>query len=348
MPYSTFYLQWHITNRCNYRCTHCYQTDYSDSEISLNDFITIANNIFNTITSWGKNVDISLTGGEPFVRKDLFDILLFLNSSYSVKNIDILCNGTLINSKIIQFLKNIDKLKYIQVSLDGSTPLTHDKIRGNNAFNKALEGIRLLVKNGFRTKIMFTLQRSNMHEVPSLIDLALNENIDGLTIERLVPTGSSKNRNDLVLSSNEIKSIFEYVSKRSDQEYNLGSHINILKYRPLWILIDPCRTYSYSETPTMKDLGAICSIGLDGLCILPDATVLACRRLPIPIGNLIIDSFEKIWFTSALLLKIRDKGNLKGKCRNCLYIPRCSGCRAMAYAITGDFLEEDPQCWINT
>jgi len=90
--------------------------------------------------------------------------------------------------------------------------------------------------------------------------------------------------------------------------------------------------------------GGICSIGLDGLCILPDATVLPCRRLPIAIGNLKEDSLLEIWHKSDLLWQIRDKRNLKGKCKSCEFIPQCSGCRAMAYACTGDYLAEDPQC----
>ena len=57
------------------------------------------------------------------------------------------------------------------------------------------------------------------------------------------------------------------------------------------------------------------------------------------------DSLGKIWFTSDLLWQIRDKHNLKGKCNSCEFIPRCGGCRAIAYAYTGDYLEEDPQCW---
>ncbi len=92
-------------------------------------------------------------------------------------------------------------------------------------------------------------------------------------------------------------------------------------------------------------MGAVCSIGLDGICILPDATVLACRRLPIPIGNLKRDSLEKIWFTSDLLWQIADKRNLNGKCNSCEFITRCGGCRAIAYAYTGDYLATDPQCW---
>jgi len=341
-----FYFQWHITNRCNYRCKHCYQIDYSDSaELSLEDLKVIARRIGTTMNKWGKKADISITGGEPFIRKDLFDFLAFLNSMDEIARVDLLCNGTLIKEKTADRLKEFQKITRIQVSLDGATADTHDRIRGAGAFEKALKGIRILNSKGFDVKAMFTLQRGNVQEIPALIDLALKEDISGLTIERLVPTGSAREMNDAVLKPDELRCVFQSISDRADAEFDSGSNVRILKYRPLWINIDPCRAKTDSNTAPHRELGASCSIGLDGLCILPDATVLACRRLPIPIGNLKKDSIEKIWHQSDLLWNIRDKKNLKGKCHSCEYIPRCGGCRAIAYAVTGDYLAEDPQCW---
>jgi len=341
-----FYFQWHITDKCNLRCNHCYQENYSDiSDMTLDELKVIANKLFQTLSGWGKVADISITGGEPFVRKDIFSFLKFLDSCKKVYNLDILTNGTLITDEVVNKLKKISKLQQIQISLDGASPEIHDKIRGYGNFDKAIEGIQKLISHEIDVKIMFTLQRCNMKEVPSLIDLAIEENVSGLTIERLVPMGSSKDAKDSLLTQEEIRDVFQYISDRADSEYEKGSRLRILKYRPLWINIDPVRAKTEANTVKHKELGAICSIGLDGLCILPDATVLACRRLPIPIGNLKEDSLEKIWFTSDLLWQIRDKRNLKGKCNFCEFILRCGGCRAIAYAYTGDYLEEDPQCW---
>lgn len=341
-----FCFQWHITEKCNLRCNHCYQDNYTDSEdISIKELKDIANKLLPTLSAWGKKGDISITGGEPFVRKDLFSFLEYLDSSEEISDLHILSNGTMITDEIVEKLEKFTKLDSIQISLDGSTPKTHDKIRGAGNFEKAIRGIKILVRHGIDVKIMFTLQRCNMKDVPSLIDMAIKEKISGLTIERLVPMGSAKDVKDSLLSPEELRDVFQYISGRADLEYERGTELRILKYRPLWINIDPSRAKAESNTVTHKELGAACSIGLDGLCILPDATVLACRRLPIPIGNLKRDSLEKIWFTSDLLWQIRDKHNLKGKCNSCEFIPRCSGCRAMAYACTGDYLAEDPQCW---
>ena len=271
----------------------------------------------------------------------------YLELSEEISSLDILSNGTLITTETAKQLKKFAKLRRVQVSLDGSHAETHDKIRGAGAFKKAINGIRVLRKHGIEVNVMFTLQRLNIEDIPSLFDLAREENINGLTIERLVPIGSAKDVKESLLSPEEIRDIFQYISDRADLEYERGTQLRILKYRPLWIIVDPCRAKTEANTVSHKELGAACSIGLDGICILPDATVLPCRRLPIPIGNLKRDSFEKIWFTSDLLWQIREKRNLKGKCNACEFIPRCGGCRAMAYACNGDYLAEDPQCWIS-
>jgi len=340
-----FYFQWHITDKCNLRCTHCYQENYTDIlDMSLEELKVIAKKLFKTLSKWGKKGDISITGGEPFIRKDLLSFLEYLDSSEQVSNLDILSNGTMLTDDMVKRLKLVRKLHRVQVSLDGASPKTHDEIRGRGTFEKAINGIRILNYHGIDTKIMFTLQRCNMKDVPSLIDLSIREGVTGLTIERVVPTGSAESMKNSLLSPEEIRDIFQYISDRADVEYEKGTQLRILKYRPLWINIDPSRAKAESNTAPHKELGAVCSVGLDGLCILPDATVLPCRRLPIPIGNLKRDSLEKIWFTSDLLWQIRDKHNLKDKCNSCEFIPRCSGCRAMAYACAGDYLAEDPQC----
>ena len=74
-----FYFQWHITDRCNLRCSHCYQNDYShSSELSLEELKSVADKISHTLTVWKKDGRVAITGGEPFVRKDLFDLLHYL------------------------------------------------------------------------------------------------------------------------------------------------------------------------------------------------------------------------------------------------------------------------------
>ena len=340
-----FYIQWHITDRCNLRCPHCYQTEYnSKSELSLSDLRKIADQITNALKKWKKKGRIALTGGEPFLTSGIFPLIEYLEQDESVWRIGVLTNGILIDDDIVNRLKKFIKLYYIQISLDGATQETNDFIRGKGSFKKAINSFRLLHDNEINTRLMYTVHKKNFHDVPSLIDLAISENIKTLTIERFVPEGKGAEFKDWFLSKDEIHKLFQEISQRSELEYQKGATLKIIKYRTLWAMIDPDRA-KIPDVPLEIDLGGMCSIGIDSLTILPDGTVLPCRRLPIPIGNLTNDSIFKIWYTSDLLWEIRNKNNLKGKCNKCKLIPRCSGCRAIAYAMTGDYLSEDPQCW---
>lgn len=91
-------------------------------------------------------------------------------------------------------------------------------------------------------------------------------------------------------------------------------------------------------------MGAPCPVGINGLAMMPDGTVLPCRRFPIKIGNVLKDSLYKIWYTSDLLWKMRDR-TLVEKCGSCENKEKCYGCRGMAWAYFGDYLKPDPQCW---
>jgi radical SAM protein with 4Fe4S-binding SPASM domain len=342
-----FYIQWHLTDKCNLRCEHCYQDDYSQSsELPLEELKKIAEKINFTLGKWGKEGRIGVTGGEPFIRKDLFEFLYFLEQQPHISKIGILTNGTLIKENL-EAIKKLKKLHYIQLSVEG-TKATNDAIRGKGIFDKVMEITRLLKSNDVPVRWMVTLHKKNAAEVGKVIDLALEHGVDTITFERLVPEGSGKSFADYVLDTEEIEKVFTYVVKRSDEEYAKGSPLAILKLRTLWVLCDPKRAENDGCLPLEKEVGASCSIGVDSISILPDATVLPCRRLPVPIGNLKTDSLFKIWYTSKVLWDIRNRKNLKGKCNNCEYIPRCAGCRATAYALTGDYLAEDPQCWKKT
>lgn len=343
---SMFNFQWHITEKCNLRCTHCYQEDYSSvGEMSFEELKFVADRLIQALSKWNKKGKIAITGGEPFVKGEIFSLLQYLNDAPQVGNLYILTNGTLIDKEICKKIRGIPKVSRIQISLDGACAETHDSIRGDGTFEKAIEGIKLLSSHGIKVNLMFTLQKCNRKDIPALFDLAIQNGINSLLVERFVPCGRGKQIESEMLSSSELQNVFQYISDRADLEYDKGNKLMVVKQRPLWINIDPERAGVNAKFPLHKQVGGICSIGLDNLTILHDGTVLPCRRLNVPIGNLKCDTLEKIWFTSDLLWQIADKRNLKGKCNSCEFIPRCSGCRAVAYACTGDYLAEDPQCW---
>jgi len=181
---------------------------------------------------------------------------------------------------------------------------------------------------------MFTVMRRNYESLPSLIRLCQNLGVDGLILERFIPLGRGREIMDEVLEKDQWKDLLTTLSRFISEEMNEDE---LFPYQAFQIV------FREDETEL---LGAPCVLGRDGLCIMPEGTFLPCRRFPVPIGNLLSDSLKDIWESSALLDQLRKKENLKGQCGKC-DMEDCRGCRSLAFALTGDYLEEDPHCPLN-
>jgi len=327
-----FYFQWHITERCNRACKHCYQNGIPGAELALPDLLTIIDRMEEAVRKWGKKGTLSMTGGEPYLRRDdLHALMDRIDKSDCLAYYDILTNGSLISKTETLTLAKHSRLRRVQVSLEGASERTNDEIRGPGAFESTISAIRLLKDAGIAVSVMTTISRFNKDEIPALIDLAGKEGVTTLALERLIPEGTGAGLSDQVLSPQELKTVYEGI-------YHIainGPPVRVLLYRPLFALLAP-------GDPTV---GALCSAGNNALTIMPDGTVYPCRRLPISIGNVLTDGFFKIWYGSEVLWRLRNPANLGGKCKECDLITQCRGCRAMAYFTTGDYMAEDPQCW---
>lgn len=322
-------------NSCNLRCAHCYQRGYHYEDLSLENLMQIGNQITFALKKWNMLGRISLTGGEPFLSPHILTLVKFLEKSNEIKQFDILTNGTCITEKHITELVKSKKLHQIQISLDGPTEEMHDSVRGQGTFSKVLETIKKLQNNNIEVSIMFTLMRQNKDYALDIIDFAEKFNVNAVTIERVTPCGHS-NLSD-ILTKEEIKTIYEKITLRANK---INSDLIVRRLRPLWI------NTAHLDCTNNEKIGGFCPVGLTSLAILWDGTVLPCRRLEIPIGNILKDGIFKIWYDSDILWRIRDKNNLRGKCHGCTNVERCGGCRAIAYETTGDYMGEDIQCWI--
>ena len=328
-----FYFQWHITNGCNNRCKHCYHADYNmQNELTREQLLQIANQIEDALEKWNFYSSMSVTGGEPFTRRDdLWALLNYVESNcVRIAHYDILTNGTLITDSDMATLKKYKKLRRIQVSLEGPNAEIHDNIRGHGDFLRVTTAIKKLKANGFTMSVMMTLTRNNMNVLPEVLELLSGLGVDYFALERFMPEGQGASNSAWTLSKQETKKVFEYMT---EQAFKVKKP-HLLLYRTLYCLC--------SED---KSVGAMCSAGVSALTILPDATLLPCRRLPIPIGNALTDGIISTWYNSKILWQLRDYSNYKGKCSGCEHFLECRGCRSMAYIFTGDYMQEDPQCW---
>lgn len=327
-----FYFQWHLTERCNRHCRHCYQSGEPCRELSLSDLEAVLNRMDEALFKWEKKGSLSLTGGEPFLRKeDLYSLMSSIDKRASFAFYDILTNGSLISDDEALRLKEHPKLRRIQVSLEGATPETNDAIRGIGSFKETFMAIRRLKDHGLTISVMTTISQLNYQEIPALIYLLDEEGVDTFSLDRLIPEGRGEGLRDYLLSKEELKALYEKVYQIATDR----SHIRVLLYRPLFTLIAP-------QDPTV---GALCSAGNNALTIMPEGTVYPCRRLPIPVGNVLHNGLFAIWYGSDVLWKIRNPKNLGGKCKDCEFLINCRGCRAMALFASGDYMAEEPQCW---
>ncbi|MGQ9617723.1 MAG: radical SAM protein [Candidatus Aminicenantia bacterium] len=328
-----FYIQWHIIDRCNLRCKHCYQDNFSkEKELDINGLKEVAKNILLTVKKWRAKVDIAITGGEPLLKKEIFELLSYLQDSEFVGDLSIITNGTMLKEYMYEFRK-FKKLKEIKISLDGVSEEINDWIRGKGSFSRTLENFKEFKTQKIPSILMFTVMKKNLEDALRLTEFVKREGFDGFIIERFFPLGQSKEMEGEVLSGYEFlflwRKILDYFGYEAKSE-------ELIKYRAIKVLFNG---------KIVKIMGSGCIVGRNGIAILPDGTVLPCRRFPLPIGNLRDSLLYEIWEKSDVLNFLRRRENLKGICKKCS-IKNCIGCRAMSYCLTGDYLQEDPHCWI--
>ncbi len=327
-----FYFQWHITERCNWRCKHCYHEGYTpEGELTSAQLQDVITKMEHALKAWGKVAAVSITGGEPWIRaEDVKKILDRLETSPFFSRADLLTNGSLLDDAACSYLASKKILRRVQVSVEGSTPEKNDAIRGDGSFNKIISAIRQLVKHKINVGVMMTIAEYNYDDVINTLEILSTEGVETFALERFMPTGQGIKQKEKTLSTEHVKETF---SKLNAWARN-NRVPRVLQYRPLFCMIE-------------KDIhvGAMCSVGENALTVLHDGTILPCRRLPLPLGNIFKDSLIQIWAESPILWQVRRLTGLNEKCGHCPDVARCRGCRAMALAVTGDWLAADPHCW---
>ena len=325
-----FYFQWHFLEICNLRCRHCYQEGYVPQSANLPLVEKTLAQIDQALTTWDMPGRVSVTGGEPLLdTKTMFTILNGLTAIEKVNHIGVLTNGTVLTDALVAQLGQYAKLKEVQVSLDGASADVHDATRGSGNFDRAIAGLKLLIQAGIPTAIMFTASKINCTDATSVIDLANELGVDAITIERYTPFHGSDD--PLALSKEDTKQVFEDVMKKKTEYQHGAGTIKIRTSRPLWNLLSPTS-------------GGVCPVGYSCLTIMGDGTLYPCRRLPVKLGTIQDDGIFKVWYTSPVLRELRQRDQLE-QCSSCEKNHLCGGCRAAAYANTGNYMSPDPLCW---
>ncbi|MCJ7653849.1 MAG: radical SAM protein [Dehalococcoidia bacterium] len=343
---------WEITRSCNLFCAHCRSSStagaYKD-ELSTEECLRLIDRIVEV----GKPVLI-LTGGEPLLRQDLFQI-----AGHAVRKglrVVMGTNGTLITENVAAKLKETP-ISRVAVSIDFPTNELQDKFRGKvGAFEAVVSGIARLRQAGVEVQINSTITKLNVKYLNELLELALEAGAVAFHPFMLVPTGRGKGLQKVEMSPEEYEQTLNWVY---DRQKELGSSIffkptdaphyqRILKQRGSRTNPQAVSLGERSATKAKKDavdsMTRGCLAGT-GFCFISHrGRVQGCGYLDVEAGNIRDKSFGEIWINSTLFRELRDLSNIKGKCSICEYKMVCGGCRARAYESTGDYLEAEPYC----
>jgi len=332
---------WETTRRCNLACKHCRAV--AEDHPYDNELDTQASfKLLQQIREVGEPI-IILTGGEPLLRHDIFDIAAF-GTKIGLRMV-MAPNGTLITKESAGKMKD-SGIKRISISLDGSTPETHDAFRGiPRAFEKALQGIQFAKEAGIEFQINTTITKTNLNEIPKILKLAESLGAAAHHIFLLVPTGRGKYILDGEINAVEYEETLNwFYDQREKVKLQLKATCAPHYYR---ILRQRSRREGKKVTFETHGLDAVtrgCLAGT-GFCFISHVgRVQTCGFLDVECGNVKTQSFKDVWENSSVFNQLRDLDHLEGKCGICEYKRVCGGCRARAYEATGNYLAEEPLC----
>ncbi len=344
---------WNLIRRCNLACKHCYATS---ADIDFAGELSTAEvfEVMRDLKSFGVSVLI-LSGGEPLLRPDIFEI------SRQAKKmgfyVGLSSNGTLIDKNNIDDIEAIG-YDYVGVSLDGMRT-THDRFRRKQgAFDESMCGIRLCRDAGIKVGLRFTLTRDNATELPGLLQLMRDEDIDKFYLSHLNYAGRGNRNRDSDLHHRMTREAMdllfetcwrdlqqgirrEFVTGNNDADgvyllqwarQHLPGHVDALLKQLL----------RWGGNSSGVNIANIDNLGN----VHPDT-----MWWDYCIGNVRQRPFSEIWQdrSDPLMAGLKsERRPLQGRCADCKHLAICGGnSRTRAWQLTGNPWAEDPGCYLS-
>jgi len=337
------WIAWEVTGRCNLNCIHCRA---SSSMVSHDtDFTTEeARKLIDDITSFCSPV-LVLSGGEPLLRPDLFEIAKY--GTEKGLRMCIATNGTLVTDDICEKMKE-SGIKIVSLSLDGSTAAVHDDFRKQpGAFDATLRAAGTFHRNGIQFIVNSSFAKRNQHDIAETYRLAKKIGAHAWYMFMIVPTGRGEEIMNELISKEDYEEILSWHYQMEKNETDMlvrptcAPHyyrVRLQKAKEEGHTIQP-RTLSFS---TGGGKGCICAQTI--AFIDSKGNVQPCSYFPVVAGNVKKQHFREIWYRSELFESLRAFEKYKGRCGECEYLNVCGGCRARADAVLEDYLQEEPFC----
>ncbi len=364
-----FIVFWELTRACLLACKHCRakaQKKRHPDELTTEE----AYRVVDQLKEFGEPYPLLvLTGGDPLMRDDVFDIIEYATKSRI--RVAIAFSGTKLATK-----DKLEKLKEagvsrIAISLDGSNEEIHDFFRGvGGTFETSLEILEMARELEISRQINTTVTTFNMHDLPNIMRIGIEYQVALWDIFFIVPTGRAKV--EYMPSAQEFEDVLNFlydVSKKTplNVKSSAATHLRRIEYmRDKGIYDLPRGELYYELVESLKGFegeskkvvaGAYGRSLADGIRRMMGITdgrgmffishvgeVYPSGFLPIKAGNVREESLKDIYTKSKIFVELKDPNKLKGKCGMCEFRYICGGSRARAYAMTGDYLAAEPRC----
>lgn len=320
-------VSWNLTKKCNLRCPHCYLDAGRPAEHELSTEECFR--LMDEMKALGTEMVI-LTGGEPLLRKDIYDIARAASSQGFLVVMG--TNGVLITDAVAQKMVECG-VRGVGISIDSLDPVKHNTFRGGpNAWEYSVRALEICRAHGLEVLVQTTVMAMNQDEIPQLLAFAQEKGAWSFNLYFLVQTGRGQQLNDL--SPEGTEAMLTQLVDAQEQ------------HRPM-LVRSKCAPH-FKRIAYQRGLGGLesggCMAGTQYCRITPEGDVTPCPYMTVVAGNVRERSFTEIWHQSPVLLQLRDVHQLKGRCGRCEFNELCGGCRCRAQAAYGDYLEEDPAC----
>jgi heme b synthase len=353
LPNTLRMVAWEVTRSCNLACVHCRASALCGPYSGELDTAG-CKKLLDEIAAFSKPVVI-LTGGEPLLRPDIFEIADYGNRK-GLRMV-MATNGTLVTEEIARKLVDVGIMR-VSISIDGLNAESHDAFRKvPGAFAGTMVGIEAMKKAGLEFQINTTITKANLDQIKGIFDLTVSLGAVAHHIFLLVPTGRGKDMADQEIAPADYEKTLNWFYEES-----LRSPIQLkATCAPHYFRIYHQRKGPAQEAakPVVRDtgkdahrpgMGALhamtrgCMGGSSFCFISHTGQVQPCGYLELDCGQTKEKGFEDIWLNSSIFNNLRDLNLYEGKCGRCEFTRVCGGCRARAYEITGNYLAEEPYC----
>jgi radical SAM protein len=368
-----FIIFWELTRACLLACKHCRakaQTKPHPDELKTDECFGVVDQILD----FGKPYPIVIvTGGDPLMREDLFEILEYMVSN-GLRTAIAFSGTKLATREKIERLKDVG-VSRIAVSIDGSNPEIHDRFRGKTGtFERSMEILDFARDLELSAQINTTVTKHNVQDLPNILKVCVDKGVDMWDVFFVVPTGRAKH--EIMPSARVFEDVLCWlydVNKLTplNVKSSAGCHlrrIEILRDKnrydiphgeTYWMLRSKLdfEDLNFENYESKKIVSGAYGRSLAGIKRMPGITdgrgmlfishvgdVYPSGFLPVNAGNVRLQSLDEIYNGSKVFQDLKDAENLKGKCGRCEFKWLCGGSRARAYAVFGDYLMQEPRC----